>query len=138
MIGVKSGFVTLVKNETMALFDVPALFTTSIPSSIKDSTSTFNGSYGCYGQSDQLHSFEAKNYRLFQLLTKETEVQHVELLFYTKSVGWQERNRSLGCMNLKMRLKSFFKKTISTSNFTMKGLLLCLRTWPVYSVISTT
>ena len=44
----------------MASCDVLALFTTSIHSSIKDSTSTFDESYGRYDQSDQLHSLEGK------------------------------------------------------------------------------
>ena len=40
--------------------DVLALFTTPIHSSIKDPTSTFDGSYERCGQSDQLNSFEGK------------------------------------------------------------------------------
>ena len=44
----------------MASYDVLALLTTSIHSSIIDSTSTFDGSYGRCGQSDQLHSFAGK------------------------------------------------------------------------------
>ena len=44
----------------MASCDVLALFTTPIHSSIKDSISTFDGSYGRCDQSDQLHLFEGK------------------------------------------------------------------------------
>ena len=44
----------------MASCDVLALLTTPIHSSIQDSASTFDGSYGRCGQSDQLHSFEGK------------------------------------------------------------------------------
>ena len=71
----------------MASCDVLALFTTPIHSSIKDFTSTFNGSYEHCGQSNQLHSFESENHRLFQLLAEEMEAKHVGLLFYTK-VRW--------------------------------------------------
>ena len=66
MIGVKSGFVTLVKKEwphvTSSHCSLRCPFTVHCQhSSIKDSSSTFDGSYGRCGQSDQLHSFEGKN-----------------------------------------------------------------------------
>ena len=78
----------------MATCDVLALFTTSIHSGIKDSTSAFNGSYGRCGQNDQLHSFEQKNHRFFQSLVKEIGAQHVGLLFYIK-VRWLSRDKCL-------------------------------------------
>ena len=44
----------------MASCDVLALFTTPIHFGIKDSTSTFDGSFGRCCQSNQLHSLENK------------------------------------------------------------------------------
>ena len=38
-----------------------------------------------------------------------------EFSFLPKSVGFQETNAFLGCINLKMRLKSSFGKTKTTS-----------------------
>ena len=104
---------------------VLALFTTPILSSIKDSTSTFDGSYGRCGQSDQLHLFEGKKSPALRTFGREMEALHVGLLFIPQSVGCRETNASLGCMNLKMRLKSFFKKTKTASmfKFTMQSLL---------------
>ena len=58
VIGVKSDFVILVKN--IASRDVLAVFTKSIHSSIKNSTTTFDGSYGRCGRSDKLNSFVDK------------------------------------------------------------------------------
>ena len=45
-----------------------------------------------------------------------------DFCFMPKSVGCREANTSLDCMNLKMRLKSFFENTKATSvsYFTMK------------------
>ena len=45
-----------------------------------------------------------------------------DFCFIPKSVGCREANATLGCMNLKMRLHSFFErtKTTSVSYFTMK------------------
>ena len=78
----------------MASCDVLALFTTLIHSNIKNSTSTFDGSYGRCGQSDQLHLFEGKNHRLFRLLAKEMGAPHVGLLVFTK-VRWLSRSKFL-------------------------------------------
>ena len=108
----------------MASCDVLALFTTPIHSSIKDSTSTFGGSYGRCGQNDLLHSFEGKNHLFFRLLAKEMRAQHVGLFFVSKFVGYREANASLSYMNLKIKLKSFFEKTTaSMSNFTLRSFL---------------
>ena len=82
----------------MASCGVLALFTTPIHSSIKNSTSTFDGSYERCGQSDQLRSFEGKNHWLFQLLAKEMEPQPVGLLFYTK-VPWLSRDKRLSWLH---------------------------------------
>ena len=38
-----------------------------------------------------------------------------DFCFTSKSAGCQEANAFLGCMNLKMRVKSFFEKTKTTS-----------------------
>ena len=46
--------------KRMALCDVLALFTTPIHPSIKDSTSTFDGSHRRCSQSDRFHSFKGK------------------------------------------------------------------------------
>ena len=48
-----------------------------------------------------------------------------DFCFIPKSVGCQEANASLGRMNLKIKLKSFFEKTktISMSNFTINSSL---------------
>ena len=46
--------------ERMASCDVFTLFTTPIHSSIKDSTTKFDGSYGRCDQNDQLNLFECK------------------------------------------------------------------------------
>ena len=81
----------------MASCHVLALFTTSIHSSVKDSTSTFEGSYGRCSQSDQLHSFKGKNHRFFQLLVKEMGAQHVERLFNIK-VRWLSRRKRLSLL----------------------------------------
>ena len=68
---------------------------------------------------------KAKNHRFFQLLFKETGAEHRDFCFILNSVSCREGNALLGCMNLKMMLKSFFEKTKTTSmfNFTMKSLL---------------
>ena len=111
MIGVKLGFVTQVKNEW--------LHVTSSHFSLHR--------YTLASKTLSLHLMEvldvavkvimflrsrAKNHPFYQLLAKETGAQEEGLLFYTKQpVGCGEANASLGCMNLKMRLESFFEKT---------------------------
>ena len=57
MIGIQSGFVTVMKNEWPLVTSLHCSL--SIHSSIKDSTSTVDGSYGRCGQSDQLYSIES-------------------------------------------------------------------------------
>ena len=64
-----------------------------------------------------------------------------DFCFIPKSVGCREANASLGCMNLKMRLKSFFEKTKTTSvsYFTMKMLVVMFAYLPnVFSHINDT
>ena len=93
MIGVKSGFVSLVKNEW-------PLMTSSHCSLHR---------YTLASKTLPLHLIEvmdvavkvinfirlkAKTHRLFQLLAKEMGVQHVGLLFYTK-VRWLSRGKCL-------------------------------------------
>ena len=52
----------------------------------------------------------AKNHRLFKYLIKEMGTPYVGFCFMPKSVDCQVANASIGCMNLKMKLKSFFEK----------------------------
>ena len=58
MVGVKSGFVTLVKNEWPHV--TPSHCSLHRYTLASKTTSTFDQNYGRCGQSDQLHSFEGK------------------------------------------------------------------------------
>ena len=114
MIGVISGFVTLVKNKWPYVTSSHcSLFTAPIHSSIKDSASTFDGSYGCCGQSDQLRSFKGRNSAAlptFGQKKKEMGAQHVGLLFYTK-VRWLSRGKCLSRLyELKTVVETFLRE----------------------------
>ena len=134
IIGVKSRFVTPVKNEWPRV--------TSSHSSLHR--------YTLASKTLPLHLMEvmdfaikminliclnAKNHRLLELLAEEMGAQHVGLLFYTK-IRCLSRGNSLKLKDVEIFLRE--NKTTSTSNFTMKNLLQCLRTWPMYSATSTT
>ena len=94
----------------MTSCDVLALFTIPTHLSIKDSISTFNGNYGRCGQSDQVHSFEEKNYWFFRILAKEMGAQHVVLLFYTK-IRWLSRGKRLSRLSeLKNEIEIFLRE----------------------------
>ena len=105
MIGIKSGFVTLVKNEWSHVTSSHCslhLYTLASKTLI----STFDGSYGRCGQSDRLHSFESSS----NFWSKKWERNICDFGFTQKAVGCREANASLSCMNLKMRMKSFSRK----------------------------
>ena len=122
----------------MALCDVLAVFTTPMHSGIKDSTSTFDGSYG---QSDQLRSPEGKKKSLaLSTFGRRNGSATCGTFVSYQSPSVVERQMSLSRLyELKNEIKSFFEKTKTFMlNFIMKGLLWCLRTWPMYSTTSTT
>ena len=94
----------------MTSCDVLTLFTAPIDSSIKDSTSTFDGSYERCSQSDQLHFFDGKYHWFFQLLAEEMGTQHVGLLFHTK-VCWLPRGKCLSRLyELKNEVEIFLRE----------------------------
>ena len=122
MNGVKSGFVTLVKNEW--------LHVASSHCSLHRYTPASNTS--------PLHFMEVMNVavKVIDFICSRAKISGSsdfwprkweriiwDFCLIPKTVGWQEANASLDCMNLKMRLKSFFEKTKTTfkSNFTMKS-----------------
>ena len=119
----KSGFVTQVKNKWPHVTSSHcSLHRCTLASKF---SSTFDGSYGRCGQSDQLYLFEGKNHRLFRLLAKEMGAQHVGLFVFTK-VRWLPRCKCLSQLyELKNEVKTFLRektKTTFMSNFTMKNL----------------
>ena len=124
MIGVKSGFVTLVKNEWPHV--------TSSHCSLHRYTLASNTLL--------LHLMEVVDVavkvinfiRSREKVTgssnfwpKKREHNTWNFCFIPKSFSCREANVSLGCINSKMRLKSFFEitKTSFMSNVTMKSLL---------------
>ena len=95
----------------MASCDVLALFTTPIHSGIKDSTSTFDGSSGRCSRSDQLIRLRAKKSPALPTFGQRNgSTTCGGFCFIPKSISCREENASLGCMNLKMRLKSSRKQ----------------------------
>ena len=110
MIGIKSGFVTLVKNEwshvtsSHCSLHLYTLASKILPLHLMEIMDVAVKAINFIRS-------RAKNYRLFRLLGEEMGAQHVGLLFYTK-VRWLSRGKCLSrFMNLKIRLKSFFEKT---------------------------
>ena len=107
MICVKSEFVALVKNEWSHVTSSHCLlhrYTTDY--SIEDSNSTFDGRYGRCDQSYQFHLFEGKNSPALPTFSQRNGTATCETFVLCQSP--QEANASLGCMSLKIRLKSFF------------------------------
>ena len=116
IIGVKSGFVTLVKNEW--------LHVTFLHSSLHR--------YTLASKTLPLHLMEvleaavkvinfilsrARNHRLFQLLAKEIGLQHVGLLFYTK-VRWLSRGKCLSLLyELKNEVEIFLQENKNSLRF---------------------
>ena len=124
MIDVKSGFVTLIKNEwphVTSSHCSPHQYTVAskiLPLHLMEVMDVA-------AKVINFTRLRGKNHRLFQLLTKEMKRNMLDFCFTTKSVDCREANASLGCMNLKRRLIPFLEKTKTTSmsNFTMKSLL---------------
>ena len=90
MIGIKSGFVTLVKNEWPHV-------TSSHCSPHQYTQALKTISLYLMDVAVKVINFilpRAEYHRLFQLLAKEMGAQHVELLFYTK-VRWLSRGKCL-------------------------------------------
>ena len=80
--------------ERMASCDVLVLFTTPIHSGINNSNSTFDGSYGRCGQSNQLHSLKKKKSQALPAFGQKNASATSRTLFYTK-VRWLLRGKCL-------------------------------------------
>ena len=124
MIGVKSGFVTAVKNKwphvtsSHCSLDRYTLASKTLPLHLMEvmNVTVKVVNFICS---------RPKNHPLFRLLAKEMGTQHVGFLFYAK-VRWLSRSKCLSRLyELKIEVEIFLLdcKTISMSNFTMKSLL---------------
>ena len=93
IIGVKSGFATQVKNK---LFHVTSLHTSLHRYTLPSKTLSLHLMEIIHVAVKVINFIRSreKNHRLFHFLAKETGVQHVGLLFYTK-VCWLSRGKCL-------------------------------------------
>lgn len=109
MVGVKGGFVTLVKKEwphvtsSHCSLHRYALASKTLPSSLMkvmdDAVKVIN-----------FIRARAKNHRLFQILTKEMGAEHVRLLFYT-NVRWLSRGKCLSRLyELRVEVEIFLRE----------------------------
>ena len=99
----------------MASCDALALFTTPIELNIKDSTSTFDGSYGRCSQSDQLHSFEGKKSPALPIFGQRNGSATCEAIVLCQSPQAVERQMLSRLYKLKSEIEIFLRE--SKNNF---------------------
>ena len=96
--------------ERMASCDVLALFTTPKQSSIKDFTSTFDGSYERCDQKDQPHSFEGKKSPALPNFDQRNGSATCGTFVLYQSPFALERQTPLSVYELKNKVEIFFQE----------------------------